>query len=168
MNPLQAIGMGLVIIVLDPVARGYDMLPDAFGWVLILVGVLKLRTRLASSPSIVTLAAVAAAVSAAVFFPAVEETLDDSTLWLLSLPQLVFTIMLCGALRELAVATDVGDANRFRLLRWGFGLLVVLPVLVYGGGLDVLAVPTGVLSVLLNVYLVYLLFKISKQPYVLT
>ena len=37
-KPLQAVGMGLVIVVLTVPVAGYDVLADPLGWLLVLVG----------------------------------------------------------------------------------------------------------------------------------
>ncbi len=167
MTPLQKIAMGLVIVVLDAQLGGFDAVPDVLGWVLVLLGVRDLRRALAGFSTLVTLAGVSTAVSVALLWPGLADSFPESTGWLLSLPQLAFCIALCGSAAALAVTPDGGVARRFVLLRWVFVALVLAPALLYGGGVDVLLVPVAVVTVAANVYLIYLLFKISKRPYAL-
>lgn len=166
MTPLQKVAMGLVIVVLDADLGGVDAVPDVLGWVLVLLGVLDLRAVLAGFGTLVALVALSAAVSSAQMWPGLLDAVPESTGWLLSLPQLVFCILLCGGVAGLAAA-DADISRRFSWLRWVFVVLVFAPAVVYGGGADVLLVPVAVVTVVANVYLIYLLFRISKRPYVL-
>jgi hypothetical protein len=159
MTPLQKIAMGLVITLVDAVIAGYDAVPDVLGWVLVVMGLLELRDRMTVS-TLLPLAVIAGVVSLASLRPALLEDLPESTAWLLSLAQIAFSFVLCAE-----VATLVGDplAGRFRVLRWVFLVVGAGPVLLYGGGIDVLLVPLAVLAVAAGVYLVYLLFRASTE-----
>jgi hypothetical protein len=168
-SPLQRIAMGLVLVVLDVAAFAdlgldLDAIPDVAGWVLVLMGVRNLRDRLHDAGTLLGLGTVAAAVSVVLLWPGVASDLDESVAWLLSLPQLVFTLLLCGALARLLEDDAPEVARRLSLLRWVFGLVAVGPVLLYGGGVDALLVPLSVLAVAANVFLVYLLFRHHAQP----
>ena len=164
MTPLQKVAMGLVIVVLQPKIGGFDALPDVLGWVLVMLGLLDLRMRLSSFATLRVLAALAGVVSAAIFWPPVIDAAPESTGWLLSLPQIAFCIILCGSLSELGKSDDAATSRRFSLLRWVFVALAAAPVLLYGGGVDALRIPLAVVAVAANVFLIYLLFKISKRP----
>lgn len=169
---LQKIGMGLVITLVDTDIRGFDGVPDLLGWVLVVLGVRELRDRVPTS-TLLPLALVAGVVSLALVHGTLTEDLPESTGWLLSLPQLAFSFVLC---REVAVLVTpapaagteqvrrVGDqlAGRYRILSWLFGVAAAGPVLLYGGGVDLLLTPLAVLTVAANVYLVYLLFRTSS------
>lgn len=157
--------MGLVIVVLQPKVGGFDALPDVLGWVLVMLGLLDLRARLDNFAALRTLAVLAGVASAVIFWPTVYESVSESTGWLVSLPQLAFCALLCASLSELSKPDDAATSRRFSFLRWVFITLAAGPVLVYGGGVDVLLVPLAVLIVAANVFLIYLLFKISKRPY---
>jgi len=165
MTPLQKVAMGLVIVVLQPKVRGFDALPDVLGWVLVMLGLLDLRARLDNFTALRMLAVLAGVVSAVIFWPTVYDSVPESTGWLLSLPQLAFCALLCVSLSELSKPDDKATSRRFSFLRWVFIILAAGPLLVYGGGVDVLLVPLAVLIVAANVFLIYLLFKISKRPY---
>jgi hypothetical protein len=162
-TPLQKVAMGFVIVVLDAPFAGWDGVPDPLGWALAVAGLLALRGRLRGGDTLLGVAVLAGLVSLATYPPAVAAALDPSLGWLLSLPQLAFCILICGAVGPRA--EDL--AGRFGVLRWVFLALVVAPVLVFGGGLDALAVPTAVVAVLADVYFVYLLFRVSRRPFAL-
>lgn len=159
--------MGLVIVVVDSHLAGFDAVPDLVGWLLVVSGVVALRALLPGWSSVLASAVVSGLVSVALLRPGWTAELPESTGWLLSLPQLVFSILLCGAAAALAREPASDVAQRFRMLRVLFGVLVVAPALVYGGGVDALLVPVAVVTVLANVYLIYLLFRISRHAYVM-
>lgn len=159
MTSLQKIAMGLVITLVDAMFAGYDAVPDVFGWAMVVVGLLELRGRMTVS-TLIPLSVVAGVVSLVGFMPDLLEDLPESTGWLLSLPQIAVSFLLCTE-----VARLVGESlsRRLLVLRWLFAVAAVGPVLLYGGGLDVTLVPLALLSVAANVYLVYLLFRASTE-----
>lgn len=158
--------MGLVIVFLSARFAGYDALPDPIGWGLATAGLVPLRARLPQGGSLLTLAAIAGVVSVPLVVPDVNEALTPSGQWAVGTPQTVFCLLLCISLAALAERAGEPEANRFGLLRTAYIAVLVLPVLVYGGGVDVLETPMAVLSVLSNVVLVYYTFKVSRRPYV--
>lgn len=157
MTPLQSVGMGLVLTVVDPVIRGYDAVPDLLGWVLVVAGLRDLRHRTAMAGPL-TGALVAGLVSVALVRPGLIVDLPESAGWWLSLPQIAFSVLLCGAVAALLPSHDP-LAARFLRLRWAFVVAGAGPVLLYGGGVDALLVPLAVLTVLANLYLIYLVFR---------
>ncbi|HSJ19347.1 MAG TPA: hypothetical protein VK964_02125 [Nocardioidaceae bacterium] len=157
MTPLQKIAMGLVITLVDAIIAGYDAVPDVLGWVLVVMGLIELRDRMTVS-TLLPLAVIAGIVSLASIRPSLLEDLPESTGWLLSLAQIAFSFVLCA---EVAPLVSEPLARRFRVLRWVFLVVGAGPVLLYGGGVDILLVPLAVLSVATGVYLVYLLFRAS-------
>lgn len=159
MTSLQKVAMGLVLTLVDPLIAGFDAVPDLLGWVLVLVGLGELRARMPVT-TLVPLAVLAAVVSLATLRPSLVADLPESGGWLLSLPQIAFSLVLSS---ELATLTGSGLAGRFRLVRWLFVAVAVGPVLVYGGGLDALMIPVAVLAVAVNVYFVYLVFRASTE-----
>ncbi len=159
MTPLQKVAMGLVIVLVDAPFAGYDGVPDPLGWLLVVAGTLQLRTELADGRALTMVAGLCLLVSASTYPPVVANALPDSGGWALSLPQLAFAIVLCNVL-----ADRTGDlGGRFRALRWAFVVLAVGPVVVLGGGVDELRSPLAFLSVAVNVYLVYLLFRVHDR-----
>ena len=159
MTSLQKIAMGLVITLVDAIIAGYDAVPDVIGWAMVILGLVELRDRMTVS-TLIPLAVVAGIVSLAGVRPDLIEDLPESTGWLLSLPQLTVSFLLCT---EVASLVAESLARRLRVLRWFFVVAAVGPVLVYGGGLDVALVPLALLAVAANVYLVYLLFRASTE-----
>lgn len=169
MKPLQSVAMGLVVIGLTASFGEYDALPDPLGWVLVLVGVLRLPPDTERRPVLVALAALAGAVAVPLWVPATAEALEDvdaSLAWALTLPQLGFIGLLCHVLAARATAAE--DLPAARRLRFAVTLVVVvaaLPVLVLGAGADVLATPAAVLAVAALVLVVWQLFTLSGRPW---
>lgn len=157
MTPLQWVAMGLVLTLVDADIGGYDAVPDVLGWVMVVAALLRLRDVLATT-TLVGLAVLAGVVSLATLRPELLEDLPESTGWLLSLPQIAFSLLLSVELGRAVPAL----ARRFGVLAWAFGIAAVGPVLLYGGGVDAVLVPLAVLTVLANVYLVYLLFRVAR------
>jgi hypothetical protein len=155
---LQKIAMGLVIVLVDASFGGYDGVPDPLGWAMVLAGVAALRPSPAARGGLLVLAGLSLVVSVAVYPPPVLHRLDASGGWALSLPQLAFSFLLCGAV----AAAVPRVSGRLLLLRWAFLVAVVGPVLVFGGGLDALAGPLAVLVVAATLYLIFLLFRASS------
>jgi len=140
--------------------------PDVLGWLLVVLGLIDLRGRLSGFAALVVLAVVSGGVSLLLLLPSARESLDESTGWYLSLPYLVFCIVLCGSVASLLAQAEARYARRFAMLRWVFLVLVPMPALLYGGGLDagVLVAIVGLVAVAANVYLVYLVFRVASTP----
>lgn len=152
--------MGLVLVLLDIRFEQWDAIPDVLGWVLVIGGLVRLRD-LVETGWLLGLAAVAGAISVPLVDGSVAESLPPSTGWLLSLPEVVFSILLATELARLLVEERPDLAHRFRVLRWAFVVVAIGPVLLFGGGLDVVLVPLAVLAVGSHVYLVLQLFRAS-------
>ena len=158
MTALQSVAMGLVIVLVDADLAGFDAVPDLLGWALVLAGV----RRLGGSPArstLLGLAATSGLVSLALVRTDTVAALPESGGWLLSLPQVVFSFVLCGALPALLPPADRRLGHSLARLRWVFVLVGVGPVLLYGGGVDALLVPLALVTVGANLALVYLLFR---------
>ncbi|MDN4161140.1 hypothetical protein [Nocardioides abyssi] len=169
MKPLQSVAMGLLVVGLTASFGEYDALPDPLGWVLVLVGLLRLPTGTARRPVLVALAALAGVVAVPLWVPSVAEALEDvdaSVAWALTLPQLVCMGLLCHVLA--IRATGAGDLAGARRLRLAVTLVVVvaaLPVLVLGAGVESLATPAAVLAVATLVLVVWQLFTLSGRAW---
>ena len=103
MRPLQWIGLGLVLVVLDASVGdpGLDLVPDPLGWVLVLLGVRRLPARVGHQPLLRAVAAVAGLVSLALWLPPLAgqvRVLDESLRWVLDLPTPGFVLLLALAL----------------------------------------------------------------------
>jgi len=166
-KPLQAVAMGLVIVVLTASVGGYDVLPDPVGWVLVLIGLAQLPVH--QRATLQTLASVSLVVSVAVWFPGVRDALnvtDESLAWAAGIPEVLTAIVLAHACAQAAGSAGDSDARRWLLTaRTLFVVVLLLPPVVLGGGLDRLdAVAAGVgsLSLLL---MVVLLFRYAGRPW---
>jgi hypothetical protein len=175
-SPLQRVAMGLVVVFLsalvpgraDPSWMRYDALPDPLGWVLVLLGataLVRVDERFGPARWLAWLAAV---VSVPLWFPQLGHQLSPSASWAASLPQLGFCLVLA---REVGRAgaeqrpPDTHVAQRFGLLVWGLLLAAVLPVVVLGGGLDGLAPANQLVATVVDVALVYLLFRVHRRTW---
>jgi hypothetical protein len=168
-KPLQSVAMGLLVVGLTASFGGYDALPDPLGWVLVLVGVLRLPAGSARRPVLVALAALAGVVAVPLWFPSVAGSLEDaeaSLAWALTLPQLAFTGLLCHVLAARAAAAgDQPAARRLRLAMTLVAVVAALPVLVLGADVEALATPAAVLAVGTLVLVVWQLFALSGRPW---
>jgi hypothetical protein len=176
MSPLQRIAMGLVIVVLSaplpadpsPSWRQYDVLADPFGWLLVIAGTFALARLDRGFATVRLLALLAGAASVVLWFPQVSHLLEDSGAWAASLPQIAFCLLLC---REIGVRAggrtppDHQAERRFGLLVWGFVLVAVLPVIALGGDVVQLQNATAVVSMLVNLALIWSLFGFHRREW---
>ena len=167
MKPLQAIAMGLVIVVITASFHGYDALPNPVGWVLVIVGIRGLDVP--QRGSLLAAAGVALVISAVVWPPAVNAGLQDqdpSLPWAVNLPQVATAVMLAHALAQQAFLAEDRKARRWLLTaRTLLGVIALLPILVFGGGLDALEGTTYVLATLGMLLLIWLLFSYASRPW---
>jgi hypothetical protein len=166
-KPLQAVGMGLVIVLLTAPVHGFDLLADPLGWLLALSGL-----RALSCPqrgTLLGLAWLAFVVSCGLWIPSVPAHLDDvdpSLTWAANLPQLVTTVVLAHALAQLALLAEDSPARRWLLTaRTLLVVVTLLPVVVFGGGLDGLVGATYVAASLALLLLTWLLFAYASRPW---
>ena len=160
--------MGYVIIALFARQGGYDLLADPFGWVLVLVGVRQLPDPIARS-TLLYVGALALLVSVPLWFPDILDAVareDESLAWAADLPALGFAGLLFHQLGQ--AAQRVGERTAMTVLQGLVTLTVVvavLPVLVFGGGLDGLEDLAGGSGQLLNLATVVVLFTYSGRPW---
>lgn len=166
MRPLQSVAMGLLVVALTARVHGYDALPDAVGWALVLLGL----RRLELSGVLTALTATALTVSLVLWWPPVQDALaglHPSLWWVATLPQLATCAVLC---RELAGdAATAGDGRAAAWLRTTsvlVGLAAVAPVLAFSAdaAADALAaVYAAAAGVVL--LLIVLLFSYASRPW---
>jgi hypothetical protein len=168
-KPLQAIGLGFVFLVLVTTVGGYDLYPDWFGWGLVLVGVRALPRDYPLRSALLYVGLVALAVAVPLWVPAVDDALadaDESIAWALNLPRFGFAVLLALALARAAEAADArGPATWWRVLMVGNAVVAVLPVLVFGGGLEGLGVIAGTLVVVVPLTMTVALFWHSGRAW---
>lgn len=169
MKPLLALGLGFVLLLLVTEVRGFDLYPDWVGWGLVLVGVRALPRDYPLRWALLYLGVVALAVSVPLWVPAVGDALadaDESIAWALNLPRFGFATGLALALARAAEAADArGPATWWRVLMVGNAVVAVLPVLVFGGGLDGLGVTAGTLVVVVPLAMTVTLFWHSGRTW---
>ncbi|WP_395660021.1 hypothetical protein [Nocardioides sp.] len=167
MKPLQAVGMGLVIVALGAKVNGYDLLADPLGWLLVLYGVRRLP-RLPWGSTVPFLCVVALAVSVLLWFPAVPSALadaDPSLEWAASLPEIAAVGALCFGLARLA--EEAGDRRARTWLRTACTLLVAVALV----PVVVLSLRSGAVGAMLLlglvtiVLVIVLLFAYSARPW---
>ena len=172
MRPLQAIGMGLVIVVLtaDPGGRDLDVLPDPLGWLLVLYGATRLPAGLAHRRLLHGTGALAALVSVPLWIPPVAgevRAADPALLWVLDLPQAGFVLVLSLALAQAAdTGGDTAARGWWRLVLAGTVVVVVLPPVVLGAGVTALAAVAAGLAIVVLVTCLVLCFAHSGRPWI--
>lgn len=157
--------MGLVVVYLVVGLDGWDLMADPVGWLLVLLGLSPLSDRLPGCAGVRAAALVSFAVAVLTWGPdwALGATVrdDESLGWLASLPALVFAYLLSTAL---AASLPPPWRSRFTLLRYGFVVAALLPVLIYGAGWEWLVAPTGLVVFVLDVLLVVWLWSAARVP----
>ena len=173
MKPLQSIAMGLVVIAITASFRGYDALPNPLGWLLVIAGVHVLDLPRWRRSQLLALAGVAAAVSTVLWFPSVTDAIFDrdpvdaaALSWAVNLPQLLFSAWLCHVLAAHAKeAGDVKAAGWLSITRTAVVVVGLLPVLVFGGGVDRLEDATYVAAGMVALTLIVMLFTYASRPW---
>lgn len=163
MIALQAIAMGLLMVILDVRVGQWDLIPDPVGWGLVLLGLTRMRGPVPRGTMLV-LAAVAGLISFVSVDGGVLEELDPSMGWLISLVELAFDITLASVVAEVLAASRPDLARRLRTLRWFFAAAAIAPVIIFGAGAGVLLVPVAILVIATYVYYIYLLF-VAAAPF---
>jgi len=175
-SPLQRIAMGMVIVVAyayfpgdpSPDWEHYDALADPLGWLLVIAGMVALARTNESFALTRWLAILAGVVSVPMWFPQLNHHLEASGEWFVSLPQLLFCLLLAREIGVLGATRSPVDgyvAKRFGLLVWGFALAAVLPVVTLGGGVEQLEGPTQLISRLVSLAFVYYLFRVHRREW---
>jgi hypothetical protein len=166
-KPLQAVAMGLVIVLLTASVSGYDLLADPLGWLLVLGG---LNTLPVPRRGVLQgLAMLSLVVSAVVWFPGARDALnvrDLALAWAAGLPELITLVVLTHALAQTAVLT--ADRSATAWLRTARTLLLgvtVLPAIVLGGGIDSLDTALGLIGSAVLLLVIVLFFRYADRPW---
>jgi hypothetical protein len=145
LRPLLLIGIALLFW-LNPMSNGWDLLPDWFGWLLILAATSVLTRDMANRGPLMVSAALSVVAFAAMWPPQwleAVEAQDAAIKWSLQLPSLIWLILFCLTLATRAQVTSPGDSFWWRMLSAVEVVVGVLSVLVLGGHVDSL---TGLLG----------------------
>ncbi|MEO5663175.1 MAG: hypothetical protein ABIR39_07815 [Nocardioides sp.] len=165
MKPLQSVAMGLVIVVLVARFAGYDALADPVGWLLVIWGV----RRMTDHTTLLALAVGALLVACVVWFPATPDLLEDSDpslRWAANLPQVLFCVLLCRQLSELAgAASDQRARAWLRTTMVLNALLALAPVLVFAGDADDLLPSVYAAAGVVVLMLIVLLFTYANRAW---
>jgi hypothetical protein len=169
-RPLQPIGMGLLLLFIH--AGRFDFLPDPLGWLIILAGVSALPEAVERRSILLALAGLAGAVSVPLWWPDWGEAVrdgDPSLWWAVNLPQLGFVLVLALSLdRAARYAEDESAGRWWQLVATLSTLAALLPVLVFGGGVEALDVPTFVVSTVTLLTVIVLCFAHAGRPWAVT
>ncbi len=160
--------MGLVIVVITARLGGYDVLPDPLGWLLVVNGLRGLPAAYRQRSTVVRLGVLVLAVSVVLWVPSTGGWLDDhdaSLRWAANLPQALVLAWFARTLAGHAAATDPGAGRWLRTTATLIAVTAIAPVLVFGGGIRALEVPSYVLAALALLTLIWLLFGYSGRPW---
>src|SRR5690606_27063016 len=168
MTPLQQIAMGLVVIVLTAPVGDVDLLLDPVGWLLVLTGVVRLRTtapRDLPRAGLLGLTVVLAALAPVVLaIPELVRDAGPAELWPLVISQPLACAALCAVLGGLAPA-DSPWSGRLRWLTYTFCVVAALPLAVLAEAESAFGAIAfvGVVAVLV---LIVVLFVVHRAPWV--
>jgi hypothetical protein len=166
-KPLQAVAMGLVIVLLTASVSGYDLLADPLGWLLVLVGLSTLPVP--QRGVLQGLAMLSLVVSAVVWFPGARDALnvrDLALAWAAGLPELITLVVLTHALAQTAVLTADRSATAWlRTARTLLLVVTVLPAIVLGGGIDSLDTALGLIGSAVLLLVIVLFFRYADRPW---
>ncbi|WP_436701943.1 hypothetical protein [Nocardioides sp. BYT-33-1] len=140
MKPLQAVGLGLVLLALGPADAEpgtFDPLPDPFGWLLILIGLHGLNAVLDPRrlPTLRFLGGLALVISVALVVPAVARWVDTEPAlgWAADVPRFGFFALLCHQLSQAALrARSTGAASVFGMAALTLLFVLAAPPLAFG------------------------------------
>lgn len=169
LQPLHLIAIGVLLLALEaPTPAGYDLLPDPLGWVMVGWGTARLAPGAGRRP-LLALVALAGLVDAALWVPAVLDAVTDADpalRWTANLPQLGAVVVLCLDLAARARRhPDASALTWWRLLAGLYAVLMVLPVLVFGGGVAAIGPVADTLVALAPLLLATLLLTFATRPW---
>ena len=164
--------MGLLLVVLNASvgSPGVDVFPNPVGWLLVVVGVRGLPDRIGHRSLLPGLAVRAGLVSVLLWVPGIVselQGLDASLRWALDLPPPAFVLVLALALGAAAGGADDASARTWwRVVLVGTVLTMLLPPVVYGAGVDQLALVTVGVAIGTLVTCLVLCFAHAARPWV--
>jgi uncharacterized membrane protein len=168
-RPLLLIGIGLVPTLLTP-THGWDYTPDWIGWILVLIGTWFFARELPSRNLLLTSAALSVPAAFALWIPDWNEAIHDqgpAVVWGLLLPEIVWLTLISLAASGLA-ARQPAAAVWWKYLAGINAIVIVLPAIVYGGGVDGLRNTLDTLRFLGIVGVTILAYAHSGRPWAVT
>lgn len=175
MKPLQAIGLGLIWIILTTQDTRVDWFPDPIGWATILLGLRGLRRVDEVAPrwsTLLALALAALAASIVLWLPAGDAfiTEEPSVGWALNLPGFAFFALLCHVLVSAAsVAREDPYAGSsalwLRLVEIALIAVALAPVFVFGAGWEALGPYAQGAAQIALLTLTFLCFIYASRPW---
>lgn len=168
MRPLSLLGVGLSVVVLDLSVNGLDVTADWIGWLVCLLACAGLPPHLAPGRLALT-GALALLVAVVTWVPGAfvdVESLDTPLAWAISLPQVVFVLLLALAMSCAAQAgADDGARGWWRLVAGGCVVLLLLPPVVYGAGVTTVLLVGALLGLAAVVSAVVLCFRHAQRSW---
>ncbi|MDQ6526366.1 hypothetical protein RB608_22285 [Nocardioides sp. LHD-245] len=173
MKPLQAVGLGLVLLALGPADAEpgtFDPLPDPFGWLLILIGLHGLNGALEARrmPALRFLGGLALAISVALVVPAVARWVatDPSLGWAADVPRFGFFALLCHQLSQAALrARSTGGASAFGMAALTLLFVLAAPPLAFGADWTGVGTAGEVAAQAVQLALVILCFVVAGRTW---
>lgn len=166
-KPLLLVFLGLLIIQVRAGFNGFDALPDPVGWLIIALACRALPADVPRRGLVIGTALVSAAVSVALWRDEWNDQvrdLDESLLWAITLPGIVWSILFCLAISHLA-RSELVSSLLWQYLAIAFIVTAVLPVLVFGGGADWLESTYASVSALAQLALLLLSLLHAWRPW---
>lgn len=152
----------------SPSWAAYDALADPLGWLLVLWGTKDLAERHPRLRDAHWSAILAGLVSVPMWLPQVNHLVTGAGAWAVQLPQNLACVLLCVGIGRLGAEQSPPDAyvaKRFGLLTYGFGVVLVMPALVEGGGLDTLAPTADLIKIVVVLAAVWYTFRIHRRTW---
>jgi hypothetical protein len=168
-QPLLVVALALVIIVVRADFHGYDALPDPLAWLLIAVAGAAFPEDLPRRGALIASALLAMCASVASWPARWNDEivdLDPALTWAIALPSLAWSALFCLAVAHLA-RPQLSAHLMWKYVAGGFMAAIVLPVIVYGGGIDALEGTYAAIIVLSQVALVALALMHAWKPWAL-
>ena len=155
----------------EPVTVFYDGLPNPIGWALVLWGLSALPAVFPRLRSLIIGSLLALAVSIPLWLPSIQElSLANPELgWAASLPQGVTLVLLCWSLAEApaqpGLVSALPEPRRYpdfglRAAAVALGAAIAAPPVIFGAGLEWVALPAGAAAGLGLLYLIWTLFRL--------
>jgi hypothetical protein len=169
-QPLLVVALALVIIVIRSDFHGYDALPDPLAWLLIAVASAAFPPDVPRRGALIASALLAMLASVASWPSRWNDEivdLDPALAWAVALPSLVWSALFCLAVAHLAKSRQLSAHIMWTYVGYGFVAAIVLPVVVFGGGIDSLEGTYAAIIVLSQVALFALALMHAWKPWAL-